>query len=59
MRADKSVGAVSPHDRPRRDCLGREESVGGNGANEKRELESFFALNRQAEGRACHSEGMG
>jgi len=33
--------------------------VGGNGANEKRELESFFALNRQAEGRACHSEGIG
>jgi hypothetical protein len=25
--------------------------VGGNGANEKRELESFLALKRQAEGR--------
>ena len=32
------MGAFSPHNGPRRDCLGRERSVGG-GANEKRELE--------------------
>src|SRR5271166_541332 len=48
-----------PHDWPRRDCLGREGSVGGNGANENREMESIFAPNRRAEGRACHSEGSG
>ena len=54
MRADKRAArAALPHDRPRRDCLGREGSVGGDGANEKRELERFFALNRRAEGRAC------